>query len=181
MSSFSDDEDMAGYSDDDYGMSSDGDQSYGEVEELPVASKVSLKSKSCFGPRCFDAFHPLPSVVSSILVSLSPCSLLLFCPSFAIGSLERERFCALVGRRGGKNKRRERQGAVFVLLFFLCSSGGGGGRRGGGGLPPPPPPLRRRRGVDLNLDLLDTPSFPFAPSAFPAQNLQTHPNQTLPS
>jgi len=98
MSSFSDDEDMAGYSDDDYGMSSDGDQSYGEVEELPVASKVSLKSKSCFGPRCFDAFHPLPSVVSSILVSLSPCSLLLFCPSFAIGSLERERLCALVGR-----------------------------------------------------------------------------------
>jgi hypothetical protein len=166
MSSFSDDEDMAGYSDDDYGMSSDGDQSYGEVEELPVASKVSLKSKSCFGPRCFDAFHPLPSVVSSILVSLSPCSLLLFCPSFAIGSLERERLCALVGRRGGKNKRRERQGAVFVLLFFLCSSA-------------PPPPLRRRRGVDLNLDLLDTPSFPFAPSAFPAQNLQNQPNQTL--
>jgi hypothetical protein len=42
MSSFSDDEDMAGgYSDDDdYGMSSDGDQSYGEVEEAPVASKV---------------------------------------------------------------------------------------------------------------------------------------------
>lgn len=40
MSSFSDDEDMVGSSDEDYGMSSDGDQSYGEVEEAPVASKV---------------------------------------------------------------------------------------------------------------------------------------------
>lgn len=43
MSSFSDDEDRAGYSDDDYGMSSDGDQSYGEVEEVPAASKVRKK------------------------------------------------------------------------------------------------------------------------------------------
>ena len=33
--------------------------------------------------------------------------------------------------------------------------------------------------IHLNLDLLDTPSFPFAPSAFPAQNLQNQPNQTL--
>ena len=60
----------------------------------------------------------------------------------------------------------DRARCLFFFFFFAR-------------LPPPPPPLRRRRGVDLNLDLLDTPSFPFAPSAFPAQNLQNQPNQTL--
>ena len=80
MSSFSDDEDMAGYSDDDYGMSSDGDQSYGEVEEVPAANKVWKENagvESMFflflsSSRCFDVFFPsLPALVFAFSVAFS--------------------------------------------------------------------------------------------------------------
>lgn len=87
MSSFSDDEDMAGYSDDgDYGMSSDGDQSYGEVEEVPAASKVRNESvaESLFFfsfPFHRLAVSMLFSVIVQLLFSLPP---LLFCPSLGV-------------------------------------------------------------------------------------------------
>ena len=87
MSSFSDDEDMAGYSDDgDYGMSSDGDQSYGEVEEVPAASKVRNESvaESLFFflfPFVVSLFRCFFSVIVQLLFSLPP---LLFCPSLGV-------------------------------------------------------------------------------------------------
>ena len=80
MSSFSDDEDMAGgyTDDDDYGMSSDGDQSYGEVEEAPVASKVRRKEERKEKERmaslfCFCFFSVLVETISprALLLSLS--------------------------------------------------------------------------------------------------------------
>ena len=99
---------------------------------------------------CF-AFPVLPAAFLSLVRHREPREGEIMCPRGA-------------SRRKKQEARATGRGVCFAFFSLLVC---------------PPPPLRRRRGVDLNLDLLDTPSFPFAPSAFPAQNLQNQPNQTL--
>ena len=136
MSSFSDDEDMAGYSDDDYGMSSDGDQSYGEVEEAPAASKVrEVRAPShCFFPSVslFQCFFPSRLSTSNSCFAFPVLSVALLSLIRRRRPRQRDRARShRVSRRKKRETRATGRGTLSFLFFFAR-------------LPPPPPPLRRR-------------------------------------